>query len=170
MKRQKWNRDWYFTRGQAGLMQAGEKVQLPHDYMIESDVVREAPAAAAMGYFTGTVGTYTKYFEVPEAWQGERVYLHFDGVMMNASVSVNGSLVKRHHYGYTPFSVDITEALYFGGANRVTVTVNPSMQPNSRWYTGAGIYRHVELSHVKALHVEPEGIFAYTKRDRKSVV
>ncbi len=164
MKREKWNRDWYFTRGQAGLMQAGEKVQLPHDYMIESDVVREAPAAAAMGYFTGTVGTYTKYFEVPEAWQGERVYLHFDGVMMNASVSVNGSLVKRHHYGYTPFSVDITEALYFGGANRVTVTVNPSMQPNSRWYTGAGIYRHVELSHVKALHVEPEGIFAYTKR------
>ncbi|MCI9190777.1 MAG: hypothetical protein HFH84_14400 [Lachnospiraceae bacterium] len=87
------------------------------------------------------VGTYTKYFEVPEAWQGERVYLHFDGVMMNASVSVNGSLVKRHHYGYTPFSVDITEALYFGGANRVTVTANPSMQPNSRWYTGAGIYR-----------------------------
>ncbi len=164
MKRENWNRDWYFTKGQAGLMNAGKKVQLPHDYMIESDVVREAPAAAAMGYFTGTVGTYTKYFHVPEQWQGERVYLHFDGVMMNASVSVNGSLVKRHHYGYTPFSVDITDALYFGGENRVTVMVNPSMQPNSRWYTGAGIYRQVELSHVKPLHVEPEGIFAYTKR------
>lgn len=164
MKRENWNRDWYFTKGQAGMMNAGKKVQLPHDYMIESDVVREAPAAAAMGYFTGTVGTYTKYFHVPEQWQGERVYLHFDGVMMNASVSVNGSLVKRHHYGYTPFSVDVTDALYFGGENRVTVAVNPSMQPNSRWYTGAGIYRHVELSHVKSLHVEPDGIFAYTKR------
>lgn len=164
MKRENWNRDWYFTKGQASLMKAGKRVQLPHDYMIESDVDREAPAAAAMGYFTGTVGTYTKYFEVPAEWQGERIYLHFDGVMMNASVSVNGSLVKRHHYGYTPFSVDVTDALYFGEANRVTVTVNPSMQPNSRWYTGAGIYRHVELSHVKPLHVEPEGIFAYTKR------
>ena len=164
MKRENWNRDWYFTKGQAGMMNAGKKVQLPHDYMIESDVVREASAAAAMGYFTGTVGTYTKYFHVPEQWQGERVYLHFDGVMMNASVSVNGSLVKRHHYGYTPFSVDVTDALYFGGENRVTVAVNPSMQPNSRWYTGAGIYRHVELSHVKSLHVEPNGIFAYTKR------
>lgn len=163
MKRENWNRDWYFTKGQASMIQAGKRVQLPHDYMIESDVAREAPAAAAMGYFTGTTGTYTKYFEVPKAWQGERVYLHFDGVMMNASVSVNGSLVKRHHYGYTPFSVDITEALYFGGINRVAVMVNPSMQPNSRWYTGAGIYRHVELSHVKPLHVEPEGIFAYTK-------
>ncbi len=164
MKRENWNRDWYFTKGQAGLMQGGRRVQLPHDYMIESDVDETAPAGAAMGYFTGTVGTYTKYFEVPAQWEGERVYLHFDGVMMNASVSVNGSLVKRHHYGYTPFSVDITDALYFGGTNRVTVTVNPSMQPNSRWYTGAGIYRQVELSHVKPLHVEPEGIFAYTKR------
>lgn len=164
MKRENWNRDWYFTKGQGGLMQDGRRVQLPHDYMIESDVEESAPAAAAMGYFTGTVGTYTKYFHVPEEWQGERVWLHFDGVMMNASVSVNGSLVKRHHYGYTPFSVDITDALYFGGDNRVTVTVNPSMQPNSRWYTGAGIYRRVELSHVKPLHVEPDGIFAYTKR------
>ena len=164
MKRENWNRDWYFTKGQGGLMQGGRRVQLPHDYMIESDVEESAPAAAAMGYFTGTVGTYTKYFHVPEEWQGERVWLHFDGVMMNASVSVNGSLVKRHHYGYTTFSVDITDALYFGGDNRVTVTVNPSMQPNSRWYTGAGIYRRVELSHVKPLHVEPDGIFAYTKR------
>lgn len=164
MKRENWNRDWYFTTGRADLVQAGRRVQLPHDYMIESDVTREAPAAESMGYFTGTAGTYTKYFHVPREWQGERVWLHFDGVMMNASVSVNGSLVKRHHYGYTPFSADITDALYFGDTNRVTVAVNPSMQPNSRWYTGAGIYRRVELSHVKPLHVEPEGIFAYTKR------
>ena len=71
MKRENWNRDWYFAKGQGGLMQDGRRVQLPHDYMIESDVEESAPAAAAMGYFTGTVGTYTKYFHVPEEWQGE---------------------------------------------------------------------------------------------------
>ena len=164
MKRTNWNRDWFFTKGMANLMNYGRKVQLPHDYMIGGDVREDAPAGAAMGYFSAGVGTYTKFLTVPEEWEGERVYLHFDGVMMNASVSVNGSLVKRHHYGYTPFSVDITDALYLGESNRVTVSVNPSMQPNSRWYTGAGIYRAVELSHVKPLHIEPDGIFAYTKR------
>ncbi|MCI9651899.1 MAG: hypothetical protein HFH98_08545, partial [Lachnospiraceae bacterium] len=55
MKRENWNRDWYFAKGQGGLMQDGRRVQLPHDYMIESDVEKSAPAAAAMGYFTGTV-------------------------------------------------------------------------------------------------------------------
>lgn len=164
MKREKWNRDWYFTKGGANLVQYGSRIQAPHDYMIGEDVREDAPAGAAMGYFTGTVGTYTKFLDAPGEWEGERVYLHFDGVMMNAAVSVNGSLVKRHHYGYTPFSADITDALYFGERNRITVTVNPSMQPNSRWYTGAGLYRTVELSHVGPLHIEPEGIFAYTKR------
>lgn len=166
MKRENWNRDWFFTKGSANMTNYGNRVQLPHDYMIGEAVREDAPAGAAMGYFTGGVGTYTKFLTVPEEWEGERVYLHFDGVMMNASVSVNGSLVKRHHYGYTPFSVDITDALYFGESNRITVSVNPSMQPNSRWYTGAGIYRTVELSHVKPLHIEPDGIFAYTKRIR----
>ena len=73
------------------------------------------------------------------------VYLHFDGVMMNATVEINGSKAVLQHNGYIPFSVNITPYIYFGKTNRVTVIVNPSMQPNSRWYTGAGIFRSVEL-------------------------
>lgn len=168
MVTQKINRDWQFKQGTLMFLQAlgtgfGETVQLPHDYMIESDVTPDAPAGSATGYYTAGAATYTKMLEIPEAWQGENIYLHFDGVMMNASVYVNGSLAAVHHYGYTPFTVDLTDQLYYGGKNRISVVVNPSMQPNSRWYTGAGIYRDVYLSHVHPIHIEPNGIFAYTQ-------
>lgn len=175
MRKENLNRDWYFQRGSVMLMMAlaqeaqgesgfGKKVQLPHDYMIESDVCSDAPAGPAMGYYTEGVATYTKQLEIPAEWEGEKIYLHFDGVMMNAAVAVNGSLLARHHYGYTPFTVDITDALYYGEKNRISVTVNPSMQPNSRWYSGAGIYRGVSISHVCPLHIAPDGIFAWTRR------
>lgn len=170
MKWENLNRDWFFKRGTMMYMQAlgsggfGKKVHLPHDYMIEGDVKKDAPAGPAMGFFTDQAATYTKLLAIPAEWKGERVYVRFDGVMMNASVSVNGSLVKTHHYGYTPFVVDITKLLYYGEENRISVVVNPSMQPNSRWYSGAGIYRDVELAHAKPIHIENDGIFAYTKR------
>lgn len=170
MKRIDLNRDWYFKRGTSMLLQSlaagdfGKKVQLPHDYMIESDVTEDAPAKAASGYYTEGVATYTKLVEIPAEWEGEKVFLHFDGVMMNASVRVNGGFAGIHHYGYTPFTLDITDALYYGEENRIEVVVNPSMQPNSRWYSGAGIYRGVSLSHVPGLHLIPDAIFAYTKR------
>ena len=170
MKREALNKDWFFKQGTTMLMQAlgsggfGKKINLPHDYMIESQVREDAPAGPAMGFYTGGAATYTKMLFVPREWEGEEIYLHFDGVMMNASVSVNGSFQTLHHYGYTPFSVNITDAVCFGEENRISVVVNPSMQPNSRWYTGAGIYREVWISHVHPIHIEPDGIFAYTKR------
>ena len=83
--------------------------------------------------------------------------------MMNATVDINGGKAALQHYGYVPFCVDITPYLYFGKENRVTITVNPSMQPNSRWYSGAGMFRSVELLHTPKLHIAPDGIFAYTK-------
>ena len=83
--------------------------------------------------------------------------------MMNATVEVNDNRVVLQHNGYIPFAVRITSCLYFGGENRLTVTVNPSMQPNSRWYTGAGIFRSVKLIHCPRLHIVPDGIFGYTR-------
>ena len=82
---------------------------------------------------------------------------------MNATVDVNGCKVCLQHNGYIPFYADITPYVYFGKSNRVSVTVNPSMQPNSRWYTGAGIFRSVELCHMPKLHIADDGIFGYTK-------
>nr|WP_297864747.1 glycoside hydrolase family 2 TIM barrel-domain containing protein [uncultured Acetatifactor sp.] len=162
------DKDWRFREGTYGqsLKESdfGKKVNLPHDYMIEGDVREDATAKAAMGFYTGAVGCYTKIFPIPADWEGERVLLYFDGVMLNASVEVNGCDVALHHYGYTPFSVDISPYLYYGEDNRIMVRVNPSMQPNSRWYTGSGIYRSVSLVHTPKLYIAPDGIFLYTKR------
>lgn len=138
-------------------------VDLPHDYMIGSDVTPDAPGKAAMGFYTGGVAYYRKMLEIPAEWEHDSIGLKFDGVMMNATVEINGSKAALQHYGYAPFFVDITEYVYCGKENSITVTVNPSQQPNSRWYSGAGIYRSVELVHTPRLHVAEDGIFAYTK-------
>ncbi|MCI9141472.1 MAG: glycoside hydrolase family 2 protein [Lachnospiraceae bacterium] len=162
------DRDWRFREGtyQQCLNESdfGKKVNLPHDYMIESEVKEDATAKAAMGFYTGVVGCYTKILSIPADWEGERVLLYFDGVMLNASVEINGCDLTLHHYGYTPFSVDISSYLYYGENNRIMVRVNPSMQPNSRWYTGAGIYRSVTLIHTPKLYIAADGIFLYTRR------
>ena len=162
------NRDWTFDYGlkqgfQRGASETEKIVSLPHDYMIESEVFSEAPAGPASGFFSASVAHYTKKVMIPAEWAGELVFLHFDGAMMNATVEVNGSKAALQHYGYAPFSVDITPFLYFGEENSITVTVNPSMQPNCRWYSGAGIFRALELLHMPKLHLVQDGIFAYTK-------
>lgn len=162
------DRDWRFRTGTYFQClheeDFGKPVDLPHDYMIESEVTETAPAQAAMGYYTGVVGCYTKVLSIPREWEGDRVLLQFDGVMMNASIEINGCELALHHYGYTPFSVEIGSCLYYGEDNRIMVRVNPSMQPNSRWYTGAGIYRQVKLTHTPKLYIVPDGIFVSTKR------
>ena len=160
---------WEFRLGNAlGAMElaGAEKakiVNLPHDYMIASDVSADAPAKAAMGYYTGEVANYVKRIFIPEEWKDDQITLKFDGVMMNATVDVNGGKAHLHHYGYTPFEVDITQMVYCGMENRICITVNPSMQPNSRWYTGAGIFRSVELVHKPKVHIANDGIYAYTE-------
>lgn len=138
-------------------------MNLPHDYMIESNVSESAASGPASGYYTQGVAYYTKLIDIPQEWEQEAVYLHFDVIMMNATVDINGCKAILQRNGYIPFSVNITPYLYFGKKNRVTITVAPSMQPNSRWYSGAGIFRSIELLHMPKLHIASDGIFGYTK-------
>lgn len=174
MKALDFNRGWQFATEPYNMMQniiaemmhtekSARTVNLPHDSMIESDTRADAPAGPASGYYTAGVSHYTKKVEIPAAWQGEEVYLAFDGAMMNATLEVNDNRAALQHNGYIPFAVRITPYLYFGEENRLTVTVNPSMQPNSRWYTGAGIIRSVSLIHCPKLHIARDGIFGYTR-------
>lgn len=164
------DRGWKFKNNQFALTDelsgkdTAREVNLPHDYMLEEGVSKDAAAAAAMGYYDGKVAYYAKTIQIPKEWNEEKIFLHFDGVMMNAALEVNGCQVLQHHYGYTPFWADITPYVYWGGSNRIVVSVNPSMQPNSRWYTGAGIFRSVELVHTPKIRIENDGIFTYTKR------
>ncbi len=170
MRSMKINRDWDFGPGQLELgnrlrgKYGDRKVNLPHDYMIESDVYADAPSGAASGYYNAGVAHYAKEIDIPADWEEDRVFLRVDGVMMNATVEVNGDKVAMRHYGYAPFEADLTRFVYPGQKNRIVVTVNPSMQPNSRWYSGAGLFRGVKLVHTPKLHVAFGGLSGYTKK------
>ena len=170
MRSMKINRGWHFGMGQVDLGRRirGEFddriVNLPHDYMIESDVFPEAVSGPASGYYNAGVAHYVKEIDIPSEWEGERIALRLDGAMMNATVEVNGSLACLQHYGYAPFETDITRLVYPGEKNRLYITVNPSMQPNSRWYSGAGLFRGVEIAHMPKLHIAFGGLAGYTKK------
>ena len=170
MRSIKINQGWYFGYGVVDLGKRvrgdfGDRiVNLPHDYMIESDVYAEAPSAQASGYYNAGVAHYIREIDVPEDWKEDRIALRLDGAMMNATIEVNGSLAALQHYGYAPFEADITRLVYPGEKNRIYITVNPSMQPNSRWFSGAGLFRGVELVHMPKVHIAFGGLYGYTKK------
>ncbi|MBE0696054.1 MAG: beta-galactosidase, partial [Anaerolineaceae bacterium] len=122
-----------------------EAVTLPHDVAISKPRSKEYPTGPAGGYAWSGVVNYRKKLHVPEDWKGKTIQLEFEGVYMNAKVSVNGNVAAFQPYGYTSFFVDLTPYLVFGAENDLNVAVNNSAQPNSRWYSGTGIYRHVWL-------------------------
>ncbi len=121
-----------------------QTVNLPHDWDISHAPQLSAPSGNDGGYFPGGIGWYRKHFAAdPSAGS---VRLHFEGVYQLCRVYVNGNLAGGHNYGYTPFSLDITKFLNPSGKdNVVAVRVDNSAQPNCRWYSGSGIYRHVWL-------------------------
>ena len=162
------NQGWYFGKG---LFELGDrmrgnlgnrKVNLPHDFMIEGDSCPDAPSGAAGGYYHAGVAHYIRETDIPAEWAGEKVFLRVDGAMMNATIDVNGSRAGLQHYGYAPFETDITNHVYPGEKNRIVITVNASMQPNSRWYSGAGLFRGVELIHAPKLHLACDGLYGRT--------
>ena len=142
MKRISFNTDWTCN---------GRSVTLPHDAMITEKRAADA-SDGGHGYFPGGVYTYEKKFTAPAEWAGKTVLAEFEGVYKNAAVSLNGKQLYFHPYGYTGFFVELAE-LNVGGENTLTVVADNSKLPNSRWYSGSGIYRPVWL-HV----CEPEGL------------
>lgn len=139
-------------------------VTLPHDWSIEQPITRDAPAGNDGGYYPTGIGWYRKTFTLPASLAGERLWLYFEGVYMNATVYVNGQKVGGHAYGYTSFYCDITEAARPGQKNVVAVRVDNSLQKNCRWYSGSGIYRHVWLMHVRPLHIGQWGVSVRTPK------
>ncbi|MBQ9251024.1 MAG: DUF4982 domain-containing protein [Clostridia bacterium] len=170
MRSMKLNRDWLFGNGilDHGKRMRGDygdrTVNLPHDYMIESDVFPEAVSGAASGYYNAGVAHYMKEINLPAEWAEDQILLRFDGAMMNATVEINGNKAALQHYGYAPFEVDITHLVYPGQKNSILITLNPSMQPNSRWYSGAGLFRGVELLHTPKLRIACGGLRGSTKK------
>lgn len=122
----------------------------------------EAEGKGAVGYTVGGVGWYRKSFTVPEEFRGKRFKLTFDGIYMNAQVWLNGLLVGRHPYGYTAFTVDLNPYLRIGGATNVIAVRVDASGRTSRWFPGAGIYRHTWFTATEPVHVPVWGIAVTT--------
>ncbi len=159
---------WSFTTGDpAGAEQPDfddtgwRQVDLPHDWSIEGPYDQNAPTGGRGGYLPTGVGWYRRTFTVPERASGRRVTIEFDGVYENSDVWVNGHHLGSRPYGYISFAYDLTPHLV-GGANVVAVRVDNSHQPNTRWYSGSGIYRHVWLVVTDHLHIGHWGTFVTT--------
>lgn len=138
-------------------------LDLPHDWAIEGDFYALNPSGANGGALPGGIGWYRKHLNLNDNDASSHYILHFDGAYMNTSVYVNGQLVGMRPYGFISFSCDITPYLKKQGDNVVAVKVDNSKQPNSRWYTGCGIYRHVYLMKSSDIRIEEWGVQALTE-------
>ena len=159
-KKQLFDFGWQFTHN--GKTQS---VDLPHDWDIfEGPNAGKGATGTGGGWFEAGKGEYRKKFRVESLELRDKlVKLHFEGVYQKAEVYVNGQKAGQHHYGYTPFTVDVTPYLYKDKReNEVVVKVDNSEQPNCRWYSGSGIYRHVWLETMPTLHIAENGIFITT--------
>lgn len=164
MLRKDFNRDWFFSRG-GSLMEffarrkeEPVKVNLPHDAMILELRDKNSRNGSHTGYFPGGVYTYTKKFFVPEEYKNKTMVVEFEGVYMNTMVYVNGALAGKCPYGYSNFYIKLDQFLKYGSENEIRVVVKNSAEPNSRWYSGSGIYRYVNLLEGELLHIGIDGI------------
>ena len=140
-------------------------LDLPHDWAIEGDFSAGNPSGAGGGALPGGVGWYRKSFRVESASPEQKhMAIRFDGVYMNSTVWINGHKLGTRPYGYISFEYDLTPFIIWGGENVIAVKVDNSDQPNSRWYSGCGIYRHVWLVETSLLHIDTWGVFVMPKK------
>ncbi|WP_343690022.1 glycoside hydrolase family 2 TIM barrel-domain containing protein [Chitinophaga sp.] len=163
--------NWRFQKD--SLTNTARTVQLPHDWSIEdlplqndSTIIgpfyKYSPLKEQGAYTIGGTAWYQKSFTLPEL-NDHLLHIRFDGVYMNSDVWINGHHLGNHPYGYTPFTYDLTPYLSPAGhINTITVKVkNEGL--TSRWYTGSGIYRHVYLVNLPALHLDADNIAITTQ-------
>ena len=166
---------WKFHRGDAPGAEkatfddtAWRTVDLPHDWSIErvpgseSLFDENSPSRHDGGYLPGGIGWYRKTFALPAEGRGSRVFVEFEGVYMDSDVWLNGQHLGNHPYGYTSFQYELPPRhIRWGQPNVLAVRVNVQ-QPCSRWFTGAGIYRHVWLTQTPQVHVGHWGTYVTT--------
>ncbi|MGD0410612.1 MAG: glycoside hydrolase family 2 TIM barrel-domain containing protein [Verrucomicrobiota bacterium] len=156
--------DWRFFKGDAQGAQEPDfadanwrVLDLPHDWSIE-EPFSGLEGSETVRLPTG-IGWYRKHFSLPESYRDRKVIIEFDGVYQNSEVWINGQYLGKRPYGFISFSYDLTARLKFGGDNVIAVKADNSRQPNCRWYSGSGIYRHTWLLVTSQLHVACWGTF-----------
>ena len=163
--------DWRFLKADAPGAEvpgfddsAWRTLSVPHDWSIEGPFDEKTPTGGAGGFLPAGVGWYRKHFTLPAELSGRRISIEFDGVMANSDVWINGQHLGRRPYGYASFGYEMTGKLNFGAdkPNVLAVRADNSAQPASRWYSGAGIYRHVRLIAADPVHVARWSTFVTT--------
>ena len=137
-------------------------LQLPHDWSIEGAFNKDNPTKQAQAFLPTGKGWYRKTFTVPADWATKTVSVEFDGVFKNSEVFINGHSLGMRPNGYISFAYELSQYLNFGKGNVIVVKVDNDAQPNSRWYTGSGIYRNVRLVASEKLHVAKWGTYVTT--------
>ncbi len=138
-------------------------LNLPHDWSIEGSFSKDNPAGVGGGALPGGIGWYRKTFKIPASDQDKLIFIDFDGVYQHSKVWINGHFLGFRPYGYSSFRYELTPYLHHGDtANVVAVRVDNSKQPNSRWYSGSGIYRNVWLVTTNPVYVDHWGTYVTT--------
>ncbi len=169
-RKSNFDQQWKFCKGDTEGAQSPDfkdggwrTLDLPHDWSIEGPFSEDAPAAGTGAYLPTGIGWYRKQFTLPATTRGKRVVLQFDGVYQRSEVWINGTSLGMWPYGFTTFSYDLTPHLKPAGKlNQIAVRVDNSLQPNCRWYTGSGIYRHTWLIITDPIHLAHWGTFIAT--------
>src|SRR5436309_7520380 len=164
------DRGWRFHLGdvsgaqEATFDDAGWRtLDVPHDWSIEGEFSDTNPAGVAGGALPGGVGWYRKTFAVSQRDAGRLVFVEFDGVYRNSEDWSNGQYLGKGPYGYSPLRYQLIQHLRYGRKrNVIAVREDNSQQPNSRWYSGSGIYRHVRLVMTDPVHVDQWGTYITT--------
>ncbi|HEX3358323.1 MAG TPA: glycoside hydrolase family 2 TIM barrel-domain containing protein [Tepidisphaeraceae bacterium] len=166
--------NWKFLQSDAqGAQQAAfddskwQSVDLPHDWAIAGPFDEHAATTGSGAFLPSGVGWYRKHFTLPTSYEGKHFFIDFDGVMANSDVWINGLNLGHRPYGYSSFRYDLTGHLTFGHdkPNVLAVRADNEKQPASRWYSGAGIYRHVHFIVTDPIHFEHWGNFVTTNKN-----
>jgi len=159
------DKDWRFILADSATMSAGDyndghwrRLSLPHDWSIEGDFSASAPCGNSGGALPGGTGWYRKHFNLDDKDKDSRYFIYFDGVYMNSEVWINGTSVGRRPYGFISFEYEITPYINKRGDNTIAVRVDNKNQPNCRWYSGSGIYRHVYLKKSSKARIDKWGV------------
>ena len=160
------NDGWKFHLGDVtGAQQATfddsswRSLSVPHDWSAELAFNKNSPAGGGGGFLDGGIGWYRKTVNLDSSYSGQKIRIGFDGVYMNSQVWINGTSLGTRPYGYSTFEYDLTPYVKLGASNVIAVRVDNSSQPNSRWYSGSGIYRNVWLTVLNPIHVAYNGAF-----------
>jgi len=173
---QAFNDGWLFNYGDAAGADAAafadtawRHLSVPHDWAIEGPnppadpFSQNAPSTGRGAYLPSGIGWYRKHFTLDQSLSGSRVFIEFDGVMANSTVYVNSTQIGNQPCGYTSFRYDITSSVKFGTTdNVIAVKTDTSRQPSSRFYAGAGIYRHVRLIATNPVHIDQWATYVNT--------